>query len=481
MPHDVFISYARSDNVVEDGAARGWVSRFHARLEKRLLGITGRAISVYIDEEDHPPDEPLSDIMKTKVQGASVLVCVLSNAFTKRPWTKSEVLTFLLRPSPAVLLAEKLPPDAALRKTLAERIRTLPPTSFWSGKPALEFDDASESYRTAINDLAHRIVQSLPPEANAGPRRRVYVARPADELEPGRMDLERELIDQGYVVDPDDLLADNASLVEARVQNYLKECALSVHLIGREPSRIPAEARTSTIVIGEGTPARREWSGLETLVAQQWRVGSAMTASVPAVVWFPSGEVAADPGQVALVESIERQPKGATVVRGSYADLWQKVRQILEPPPAPPAPVPVPMQAAVQPNPPAAAPAPFSSVYLLSDLSDDEAVADVLMRARTRAYVYTLPKDGSQRDRLQLHAEYLKSAERVLLFWGKASQAWVQKKLIELNKASRRAKRPSGAFLKGRARNEFLFPPGVDVLDSLDDVDRFLALPGGGP
>ena len=176
-----------------------------------------------------------------------------------------------------------------------------------------------------------------------------------------------------------------------------------------------------------------------------------------------------DPAQVALVTSIERDPGGATIVRGTIADLKQRLIQILEPPPRRPP--------AVVASGEAASNAAFN-VYLMRDLSDDDGVDELVEKASARAYVLMLPKDGTQQELNELHEEYLNLAERTLLFWGKSTQAWVQKKLVELNRKPSARSRPRGAFVRDPTRQKsFRFPQGFDVLCSLSDVDRFLSTP----
>ena len=452
MPYDVFISYARSDNRPEGHPLGGWIKRFHARLLDRLVAVTGRNVSVFFDEEDRAEGEPLSDIIRGAVAQSRVLLCVLSPAFPERIWCRDEVLAYLTaRRPPSVVLVAKLPPPNLLG--LAEPIRTLEPKPFWhrSGANPIELAESSEAYREAINDVAHTIHALLPVQGNGATQRpSIYVTRGAPDLAAARLDLERYLMDTGYSVVPSDMLDDAASIVEGKVPPLLTEAALSIHLVGRDPSGAPTGAKASPL-----DPAR-----FETLTEQQWRLTKAKGR--PAIVWFPSGMTPQDPHQIAVVSHIETNPGGAAIVRGNIGDLIQRIRAMLAAPPA-----------AVPPNPARAGPS--SNLYVLRAPADDEGFDDLVQYAENRARVLTLPPDGTENEKSVLHDSYLKAADHALLFWGKASQAWIQMKLLEFDMPVMQTRR-RGAYLKNPSdrMSRFRFPPYVDVLRTPTDLDRFL-------
>jgi len=380
MPREVFISYARSDNARE-GDAPGWVTHFHARLKERLQSISGRPVSIYFDEVNHPEGTPLSEITRVEVRGARVLVCVLTSAFAdpNRVWCRDEVLTYLDgRENPIVVHAVKIPPRAEETERLPEGIRHIPPVDFW--KPGgrrnypLEFARDSEDYRIAVNDVAHEILSRLPPPGPAPTRAPVYLARTAPDLHPSRVELERELMDRGYAVRPQDLLSDTAELVERRVRQALDDSVLSIHLLGREPGPVPASAPTVSI---EGVNLS------EALLAQQWRLDRDSPSARPRIVWFPQGMVAEDAGQVALIKSVERNPGAAMLVRGTMADVKASIRRALDglAPPALPAPV---AAATGDPRPPSGS-SPSSSRACVSSATSGSRISSVATRSARSA------------------------------------------------------------------------------------------------
>src|ERR1700737_4163351 len=86
--NDVFLSYAHIDNV-DDGAKTRWVECFGKQLSAKLLKRIGETVSVWWDPRLERSQD-FDEVIKKSVKSSAVMVCLVSEAYLKRPYCKQE-------------------------------------------------------------------------------------------------------------------------------------------------------------------------------------------------------------------------------------------------------------------------------------------------------------------------------------------------------------------------------------------------------
>ena len=94
--HDVFVSYAHTDNAVPLGyaAGHGWITTLADSLRKG--GPNFRQKDVFIDHGLLPGDA-FGDDLVARVEGSATLLLVLSKNYLKSDWCGKELEHFLRR------------------------------------------------------------------------------------------------------------------------------------------------------------------------------------------------------------------------------------------------------------------------------------------------------------------------------------------------------------------------------------------------
>jgi hypothetical protein len=96
--HDVFVSYARSDNqpIRED---HGWVSFFKEKLEQLVneeLGGLGEA-DIFIDYDGVAPNEPVEESILEALRGSAIILALISPGYFQSEWCEREIRDFRKR------------------------------------------------------------------------------------------------------------------------------------------------------------------------------------------------------------------------------------------------------------------------------------------------------------------------------------------------------------------------------------------------
>src|SRR5262249_38896224 len=92
--HDVFISYARIDNLTISEKQEGWITILHRALELRLSQLLGETPKIWRDLKLQGNDY-LDEEILSKLITASVLVAVLSPRYVRSDWCIKEIKAFI--------------------------------------------------------------------------------------------------------------------------------------------------------------------------------------------------------------------------------------------------------------------------------------------------------------------------------------------------------------------------------------------------
>ncbi len=237
--HDIFVSYAHVDNESPPGTNKAWVTTLVHGLKNCIGQRLGRAdaCSFWMDDESRGNESLTAEIIK-QLRNSAILLLILSPAYTKSQWCRSELGVFLAetdKNSGRVFIIER--GEAAER---LEELRDLPSYKFWR-------KGEDEYYRKLddfARDLSHRIKDLKEKKAEKGsavftteaasvpPERTVFLAVVSDDLEEHRDEVKRYLEQQGLRVLPGKACTfDN---MKQCLEQDLPQCRLFVQLLSEK-------------------------------------------------------------------------------------------------------------------------------------------------------------------------------------------------------------------------------------------------------
>ena len=228
--NDLFISYAHADDPA-------WVQAFEKSLGEELSRRLGVGVAVWRDGKQLRAGQNWQVEIETGVQRAAVLVAILSPSYENSDWCTRErkFFTRLFTPenpfetSNRFFKVLKTPWENDAHKHFLSAIQTQDFFRRDDGPGGdVELLPGTDDFRKAIGSLAHAVAQTL--RRLRRERERVFVASPAEDCLDAWKQLQEELRNQGYDVQPsgrrDDAFADDL------IRGEMERALLSVHLLG---------------------------------------------------------------------------------------------------------------------------------------------------------------------------------------------------------------------------------------------------------
>jgi hypothetical protein len=309
--HDVFISYAHTDDIPDPGQ-QGWVSSFCEHLKNRLMRLLGRpdCFSVWWDGTNLDGTRKLTPGLETPLKKTAVMIAVLSNGYLASSWCKREREVFLEVAGSAagdysrIFVVE---PDCLVEpdkrpKEFADNLSY----RFWAKGPLDKYprpfgSPPDADYKSRIDALARDLVEVLKgmkqraqddghpvenenakngtdPLPPARPRPVVYLAETTEDLEPLWWKVKGYLEQQQIAVVPKQYLPRDPEAFRQAVDSNLADASLFVQLLSKVPGRRMDESRT--YVTFQNTCARE--AGLSVL---QWRDSGLSEQDLAGVEW----------------------------------------------------------------------------------------------------------------------------------------------------------------------------------------------------
>lgn len=430
---DAFISYAHIDNRVLGEGRAGWVASFQRALETRVAQLIGRDARVWWDPELRGNDD-FTDILIERLRNVAAMVSILSPGYVNSRWGRRELSEFcrvaeqqgglqihdkarlfkvLKTPVPRdehppelqpFLGYEfyKVDPDSGRVRELSEMFGPEAEREFWIRLDDLAYD------MCRLLELVHE-EQSMPfvrPESGDT----VFLAETTSDLKLERDALKRALQQHGLTVLPACTLPLSESEVTAAVREDLAACRLSIHLFGRTYGLVPEGAAASLPEIQSELAAERAASG-----------------SFGRVLWIPQGERPTDERQQDLLQRLrldERMERGTDLLEGSLEDLRTLISIRLKDPPKPAQPV---VSGTAKPG--------IPSVCFIYDQRDEAAIAPWADLFFKEFEVVHPLFEGDEKELRESHEESLRACDGVLVFSGAANEAWLRRKLTEIQKS----------------------------------------------
>lgn len=427
--HDVFVSYAHADDVL-DAAGHRWVSRFiellREALRQRLAG-TGD-LRVFFDSASLHANHQMEELLAA-ARGSAIFLAIASRSYAARDWTRRELQAFADASGDTrrLFAVECMPLDPG--ETYPEPLKGHKRLPFWrSAGPESQAPRAisegfdPESFHQRIVDLAEQMRGQLmalrrgagtaePHTASGQPAatqtsapphaRTVVLAQVTDDLEAMRDNLRRHLEQFGITVLPQDDYPQGGTEFRAAFEQDLSAGAVFVQLLGPYAGRMPRELPEGyTRFQHEAAKAR----GLDIL---QWRHPALDLATV------------ADERHRALLS-------GEAVMAEGFETFKNEVRA-----------------AAVRPPPPDGRQAADALVFLNS-VPEDRAIAHALRTELRRHEVQVaLPATGGTAEEIRVDLEEnLIDCDALVLVYGQAAPVWVRGQLRLFNKLRSRREAP---------------------------------------
>lgn len=262
--HDVILSYSKSDDEPIK-AGDGWVTNFHRFLGTLLNQISRETIKFHLVSDDNPsPDEFLK---------APILINILTPQFLKSDKLMNGAQAFCAEAEKnegievngisRLFKVVKFPGNFDKFLPDYEQILTY---DFFQIDPltgeAQEFQsffghDAERSYWMKLVDMAYDIthllikldnkVKEREEDAKRKKDKTIYLASTGVDMVIQRDVIKRELIRHGYKVLPEHSLPREVKALEAMIKNDLKQCQLSIHMVGEDYGYKPRGSELSVI------------------------------------------------------------------------------------------------------------------------------------------------------------------------------------------------------------------------------------------
>jgi hypothetical protein len=269
MPHQIFISYARVNDLADPGDEKGWVSTFVDFLNARLPGKLGAdAIDIWKDDR-LAGNNPVTEALRNSVAASSIFVMLSSEPYLMSDWCSNrELPQFLSKNLPGRIFRVEL--EKIDRGRFPEPLRDVIGYKFWSedsqskrvrllkGMPQ-KFADEQFYLRLdmLVQDLANAIKAMAPdrvaPEKDASgapspanppaTQPAVFLASAVPELENERYRFQTYLNQSEVrVIGPESLPFERAAYLEA-LEAALGESVLFAQLLGQDPlAPVPDDA-----------------------------------------------------------------------------------------------------------------------------------------------------------------------------------------------------------------------------------------------
>ncbi|HYW47350.1 MAG TPA: TIR domain-containing protein [Bryobacteraceae bacterium] len=253
--YDVFLSYARVDNLSISGDAAGWVTRFHKHLVISLSKRIGRIGAVHIwRDSEIDPSQLFDATIQEKIRTSAIFVALTSQGYLESKYCRSELRGFhekAQHEAQGVAVGDRL-------RIVNVLLQNIPPARWpaefgrTGGQPFHDaeredelgepWDPDTRQFQSALRRVADAIYTTLTAIQEASPASireakavptpfRVYVADTADSLLTSQRRLIAELRQKGMEVASGVPPPHERAAHEATAAAEIGKADLSVHLL----------------------------------------------------------------------------------------------------------------------------------------------------------------------------------------------------------------------------------------------------------
>ena len=271
--YDIFISYARANNVPY-GNQLGWVSEFYLALKSVLKGgklsrtplLNPNDLEIFLDTKDIVGNEYWDSTLERAVRSSAIMISILSRSYSESPYCLQELNEFCNHGDIRVEVNGRS--HSRVFKIFIENVSraSQPPQivrndgyDFYSVNPLneqsleLRQNDGqfiNQNYKNLINNLATQVKRILeemlkkPEEHIKTDAPVIYLAEVAeapDDLAEKRSEIKSTLIQRGVVVLPTQGLSNSSADIRQIIRDDLARASFYIHLLGPYHKRVSSD------------------------------------------------------------------------------------------------------------------------------------------------------------------------------------------------------------------------------------------------
>ena len=451
LKFDFAINYAAGDDAKGD-QKEGWVSNFHKFLELMLFQVLGRRPRIL--------RSPKGDKLERKdLEQSAILINIMSPAFVGSKECAENLKFFLSTEDksqefPRVFKVVKASIDpTTIPGSLVEYLSyDFFLTDEESGTTYELMDyfspEAEKNYWMKMVDLAYDIHESLitilDEEAVSAikpmySRKSVFLAQTSTDLAVQRNIIRRELQRHGYKVLPNKTLPSNSEGFEKEVKRQMKDCAISIHMIGSHYGDIPTGSDRSVI-------------DLQNKIASDLSKSSGdEDSTLSRLIWINPDIKSVSERHKSFIENVRRDLsslEGAEILETPLEDFKNVIREEL-------------IEGRIGKKKTIKMSDSGDSakkVYLVYDKVDREGIAPLVKQIESDGYIVLHPEFGDELLVMrQHHIERMISCDIAMVFMDKVNEQWVRMKVLDLMKA------PGFGRMRPISDKAIVAAPGVKI------------------
>jgi len=464
---DIFISYAHMDEESVDKDLEGWISIFHETLQSYVATKWGNKPVIWRDNSLQG-NEIFSKEILSQFSRLKLFVSIITPRYLKSEWCQREVDTFfesaektggisidnkarIFKIVKTPVKPEKQPEK--LREILEYPFYRKDPKTGRDRELKLEFgEEFKQLFYQTVDDVATDIAMLLDKlgsnTLNGKPSKgKIYLADTSYDLLDYREGIKRQLEDDGYTVYPNKVLPlVLADKFLAEVEHFMKDCSLSIHLVGNEDyGAIPGRTDDSILVLqnevaGKLKLDRLIWIAPPPTVDQ----GSPPLPMVSKLEKFLKHlrtdeqlhndsdllEGTLEDFKQAIADTLKRQEAKKKALEKEKELARQKAELALKSPPE--------LVVTGEPR----------LIYFVCDkrdLEEAKVVGDWLDKC---GHQVSFPSfEGDEAAQKERHDEALESADAVVIYYGYGDEKWMESNVMTMHKVSKLLRIPYKAKL----------------------------------
>ena len=443
---DILISYAHIDDESLMEGQKGWIEEFHRSLDIRLSQLLGEKPKIWRDLKLQGNDF-FGDEIVDQFPYVALMVSILSPRYIKSEWCLKEVNEFTkaceknigtrVHNKSRIFKIVKTPVDfnehpEAIRDVLGYEFYAIDEQSGRPREFGKLFGQESElAYWAKLDDVAHDISDLLHEirEAQSGEsssngsesdKIKVYLAEVSSDMSEYRDNIKRELQDHNctiYPVQPMPLQKDDYVRVAA---DMMKECELSVHLVGNNYGIVPEGTNKSIVVL-----------------QNDLSVDQSVRSNLKRLIWFPPMLATEDKRQKEFLDDLNSgggENNTTELLETSIEDFKFTIHNHLER-----------IREARHSNekteevtveePIANDPGGPAMVYLICDQRDLDHITELEDHLFDQGFDVVVPVFEGEESQIRLdHQDNLIACDAVLIYYGEGNELWMRSKHRELMK-----------------------------------------------
>ena len=289
--------------------------------------------------------------------------------------------------------------------------------------------EAEKNYWMRLVDLAYDIhetllmLESRESSVSIKPifsRKSIYLAETGHDLVVQKNIIRRELLRHGYNVLPNHAITSSLDEMKENVELELKECTLSIHLIGNSYGEIPEGTDKSIVDIQNRTAAE---------ISSQTK---GQKNELSRLIWISPELNNISDKQRSFIENIKRDTsslEGAEILQTPLEDFKNIIRnELLEE-----TGIDKKLSGSIEQN---GKDDELKKVYLIHDKIDESEITPLKKKIEQSGYRVISPSfEGELLELREQHIFNLKIFDAAIIFKGKVNEQWVRMKTLDILKA----------------------------------------------